>query len=166
MSVPLSTIVRMSTFDERDFAGLDANVIRVRITLAQGFGLDVRKSWLGVEIKSAAGVHEGTFELDEELTRVTTVPGGYFSDPEQRTAYTLRLAPPSRAKFKELQAFVGRAQADAITIRVVPRLSSFPSGATTTNVWIDLLLSEPQGFFTLLDAAEIPLEQIIGQTGS
>ena len=166
VSVPLSTIVRMSTFDGRDFAKLDAEVVRVRITLPQGFGLNVGMSWLGVEVKSAAGVHSGAFELDQEQVRVTHIPGGIFSGTEKGTAYTLRLSAPSKAKFRELQGFVRRAHADEINIRVVPRLSSFPRDVASAKVWIDLLLSETQGYFTLLDAAQIPLEKIIEQTGS
>ena len=45
-------------------------------------------------------------------------------------------------------------------IAIAPILSSYPKEASTTNVWIDLLLSKDQGFFTLLEGAEVPMEGI------
>jgi len=152
MSVPLSTLVRMSTFNERDFAALDAEVVRVRIKLPEGFALNVAKSWLGIEITSAAGAHQATFELDQELVQTSLTPRG--------SVYVLRLSPPSRTKFRDLQRFIGKGRADEISIRVVPRLASFPKDATSAKVWIDLLLSKTQGYFTLLDGATIELEKL------
>ena len=62
VSIPLSTIVRMSTFDEQDFVALNPDVVRVRITLPQVFKLDAGQSSLGVKITSPAGVHYGDWQ--------------------------------------------------------------------------------------------------------
>jgi hypothetical protein len=160
VSVPLSTMVRMSTFDERDFAALDPEVLRVRITLPQGFGLDVKRSWLGVELTSAAGTHQATFELDPERIQTAEIAGGFFADTRSGTAYVLRLSAPSKAKFRDLQSFVAKGRSDQITIRVVPRLSSSPKDADGVTVWIDLRLSQADGYFTLVDAATIELDAL------
>lgn len=46
-------------------------------------------------------------------------------------------------------------------------LSSFPKGAPSVNVWIDLLLAESRGYFALVEGAEVPMEQIrAASTGS
>lgn len=160
VSVPLSTIVRMSTFDDRDFVQLDPDVLRVRIKLPQAFKLNPEKSWLGVKVASAAGVHDGEFKLEQVAKEQTELSRGMFSSNTPGTAYTLRLSPPSRQKFRELQGFVRRGQPGEVTITVAPRLSSFPDDASVVNVWIDLLLSPGQGYFTLLDSAEVPMEAI------
>ena len=152
-------MVRMSTFNERDFAALDAEVLRVRIKLPEGFALNVAKSWLGIEITSAAGAHQATFELDQELVQTSLTPRGIFSGSERGVVYVLRLSPPSQTKFRDLQRFIGRGRANEISIRVVPRLASFPKDATSAKVWIDLLLSKTDGYFTLLDGATIELEK-------
>jgi len=160
VSVPLSTMVRMSTFDEQDFARLDADVVRVRIKLPQEFALDAGRSSLGVKVTAAAGVHYGDFKLEQEGAQGTTLSNGMFSGSAPGTAYTLKLSAPSRSEFRKLQAFVGRGQPGEVVISVVPILSSFPRDAATVNVWIDLLLTESQGYFTLLEGAEVPMEAI------
>jgi len=160
VSVPLSTIVRMSTFDERDFVQLNPDVVRVRIKLPDGFNLNAGKSSLGVRITSAAGVHHGEFKLEQVTAERAQLSKDMFSDDMPGTAYTLRLSVPSKKEFRDLQTFVRRGHPGEIVIAVGPILSSFPKDAPTVNVWIDLLLSESQGYFTLLDAAEVPMEQI------
>ena len=159
-SVPLSTIARMSSFNERDFAALDAEVVRVRITLPEGFALDVARSTLGVELTSAAGAHQSTFELDQELVQPGATPGGIFSSSQRGTVYVLRLSAPSQAKFRELQRFMGKGRADQVSIRVAPRLASFPKEAASARVWIDLLLAKAQGYFTLIDGATVDLTKL------
>ena len=159
-SVPLTTIARMSTFNERDFAALDADVVRVRITLPEGFALDVGKSTLGIELASAAGAHQSTFELDQELVQPGATPGGIFSRSQRGTVYVLRLSAPSQAKFRELQRFMGKGRADQVSIRVAARLASFPKDAASARIWIDLLLAKTQGYFTLIDGATVDLTKL------
>ena len=159
-SVPLSTLVRMRAFDEREFSTLAAEALRVKIKLPEGFGLDAEESWLGIEISSAAGVHDATFELDEETVHGVALPGSIFSSPGTGTEYVLRLSAPSTGKFRELQAFVARARAEDINIKVVPKLSYYPEDATSVKVWISLLLSPTQGYFTLIDGATISLSKL------
>lgn len=159
-AVPLSTMVRMSTFDHRDFVALEPDAIEVRITLPEEFVLDAAKSWLGVEVTSAAGSHAGEFKLTQTARTTAQASRGLFGGDIAATAYTLRLTEPARAEFGRLQAFVAQGQPGAVTIRVVPILSSFPQNAASTTVWIDLRLSRTQGYFTLLDGAEVPMDRI------
>lgn len=158
-AIPPSTMARLGTFDETDFSQLDARDIRVRVVLPQGYLLDARRSALGVRIVSAAGVHDGTFALDTEARDATRTPAGVFSRGVPATAYTLRLAPASRERFRDLQAFVARARPEDISLRVMPRLAAFPLDAASVRVWVDLLFEPGQGWFRLLDAAELPLDR-------
>jgi hypothetical protein len=158
VSVPLSTIVRMATFDERDFVQLDPDVIRARIKLLEGFALDAGKSTLGVKITSEAGEHHGEFKLEKITEGRTQLSKGLFSGNVMGTEYTLKLAAQSKDEFRKLQSFVGKGRPGQVTIIIVPILSSYPKDAPTTNVWIDLLLSKD--YFTLLEGAEVPMEAI------
>lgn len=158
-SVPLSTMVRMSSFSERDFSGLSADEVGVKIRIPRGFGLDVANSWLGIEVASKAGIHDARFELVQVKSQVIALPGGFFSGPTPGMEYELRLSNASAGAFRDLQEFVSRGKAEDINIRVVPKLSSSPEAATSIAVWIDLRLSEREGYFPLVDGTSIPLER-------
>jgi hypothetical protein len=160
MSVPLSTIVRMSTFDEQDFLALDPDVVRVRIKLPQGFDLNPATSSLQVKLTSEAGDHFGEFKLQQVTSGRVQLANGIFAGDASGTEYTLKLAQQSKKEFRDLQGFVKKGRPGEVVLGVAPRLSSFPPTAETVNVWIDLLLSQGQGFFTLLDGAEVPMEGI------
>ena len=159
-SMPLSTIVRMSTFDGQDFVKLKAEELRVKVMLPEGFALNGDESWLGIDIKSSTGVYQGKFELKQEFEETIQLNGGLFDEPEQVTAFTLGLSESSTVEFNELQQFISSASAEDIHIRVVPKLESFPVDAVTVKVWIDLLLSQSQGYLTLVDAAKLPLDKL------
>lgn len=137
-SVPFSTLMRMSSFSEEKFVGLRPDDIGVRIRLPEGFSLDVANSRLAIEVASNAGVHTGTFELEQ-------------------TEYELRLTAQSKERFRQLQAFVARAKVEDIAIRVMPKLASRPAGASSVAVWIDLRLTREEGYFALVDGASISL---------
>ena len=137
-SVPLSTLMRMSSFSEEKFVGLRPDDIGIRIRLPEGFSLDVANSRLAIEVASNAGVHTGTFELEQ-------------------TEYELRLTAASKDRFRDLQAFVAKAKVEDIAIRVMPKLASKPEGASSVAVWIDLRLTRAEGYFALVDGASISL---------
>mgnify|MGYP001597758427 CR=1 FL=1 len=160
-SVPLSTVARMSTFDAQDFAALNPDELLVRVILPEGFELNTEKSWLGIDMISSVGQHQGVFELREESVQSREISKGFFSEPVQGISYLLSLTPSSRAKFSDLQHFVSKATAEDISIRVVPKLASRPKDATSVNISVDLLLSQSQGFFTLVDSAQLPLGKLV-----
>ncbi len=159
-SVPLSTMVQMSSFDTQDFIKLNEDELRVKIMLPQGFKLNTDKSWLGIDIKSAAGKHQGIFELDQDYEKVISQSRGFLEESELVTEYTLQLSEASKVKFRNLQKFISRASAEDIHIRVVPKLKFIPEGAVSVQVWVDLLLSKAQGYFTLVNAAQLPLNKL------
>lgn len=158
-SVPLSTMVRMSSFSARDFSGLSVDDVGVKIRIPRGFGLDVANSWLGIEVTSKAGIHNARFELDQVKSQIVTLPGGFLSGAAPGMEYELGLASSSAGAFRDLQELVSQGKAEDINIRVVPKLSSSPEGATSIAVWIDLRLSESEGYFPLVDGSSIPLAQ-------
>lgn len=156
-SVPVSTMVRMSSFSERDFSELSADEVGVKIRIPRDFGLDVANSWLGIDVTSKAGIHNARFELDEVKSEAVALPGGFFSGTTPGMEYELRLSYSSAGAFRDLQEFVSRGRAEDINIRVVPKLSSSPEGATSIPVWIDLRLSEREGYFPLVEGTSVPL---------
>jgi len=159
-SMPLATMARMSTFDESEFAILQPEQLGVRIRIPDGFSLDVGKSWLGIEIGSTKGVHDARFELGQVSLLPVPLPGGLFSGSRRGLQYELRLTRPSESRFRDLQTFVSQGKLEDVNIRVVPKLASSPSDATSVPVWIDLRLSTQEGYFALVDDASIALKRL------
>lgn len=155
--MPLSTLMRMSSFSQEKFVGLRPEDVGVKIRFAEGFGLDVPKSRLAVEVASSAGVHNAAFDLEPTVLQPVRLPAGLFASPRPGVEYQLRLSAQSRSKFRQLQTFVARAKVDDIGIRVMPKLAVKPEGAASVLVWIDLRLRSEEGYFALVEAAEIPL---------
>lgn len=145
-SVPLSTWMRMSSFSEEKFVGLRPADIGIRIRFPEGFQLDVASSRLAIEVASNAGVHTATFDLQQ--TTWQSRPG---------EEYELQLTAESRDRFRHLQVFVAQAKVEDIAIRVMPKLAFRPERASSVVVWIDLRLSQEEGYFALVKGASISL---------
>ena len=50
--------------------------------------------------------------------------------------------------------------ATATKQQILRAIEDLPEDATVATVWVDLLLSKDQGYFTLLNAAEIPMDAV------
>lgn len=159
-TVPLTTILRMATFNDLDFAELEPNVIRVKIKLEDGFKLNAEQSQLAVQITSPAGSHYGHFSLETISVSQTELSQGVFSRNVLGTEYTLRLSDTSQKAFEKLKDFVKRGKPRKILVAIRPILSSSPQSAETVTVWVDLLITNNDGYFTLLEAAKVPMELV------
>lgn len=159
-SVPLATMAKLSTFDWQDFNALSADEIQVKITVPQGFELNIEHSWLGFELSSQHSEHQGRFNLQQVSTAASTMDKGFFADDQEVSVYTLQLHPDSHGDFSALQGYLGQHRAKNVAIRVVPKLQSFPATKRFVTVWIDVQLSQQDGFFTLVDGAELALSRL------
>jgi hypothetical protein len=61
-------------------------------------------------------------------------------------------------QFHELQTQLGNVAGGNVDIDVRVALSSKPAGATETSVWVDVLLTQEQGYITLIRAATLRLD--------
>lgn len=156
-AIPVSTIAKFSRFDERDFAALDAQAIRLRISLPHGYALDVANCRLDVGVQTSAGAYRGRFRLDEEGSFPRAIASGLLAPPQATTAYILRLSAGSVAEFRELQKVIGPSSTRDIKLDVAMEISSAPPDAKSVTVWVDALLSKPEGYFTLIDGQTMPL---------
>ena len=159
-SVPLSTIAKMSTFDWQDFNALNASELEVQITIPQGFKLNIDNSWLGVDIGSDNNHHSGRFLLKSLEVVKTYKDIGLFHDDAAVTRYTLALADASLFDFKRLQDYLSTHKAKDVAIRVVPKIKKYPHDLDKIQIWIDLKLSQKEGYFTLIDGADLSLENL------
>jgi hypothetical protein len=158
-SIPVSTLARFARFDERDFAALDPAQIRLRVSLPVGYELDAGASSLHVELVASGKPYRAEFAVEQESSARRIVPGGWLGAPQATTAYGLRLTPGSLREFRALQKTVGPVETRDLKIDVRANLASAPQGATSVQVWIDILLAKDEGYITLIDAGTIALNR-------
>jgi len=82
---------------------------------------------------------------------------GLFSWPQPATEYVLRLTEDSQQALRELQKSVGPSSTSAVDLDVRVALKSAPKGMASTKVWVDVMLRNEQGYFSLIDGGTLPL---------
>jgi len=158
-AIPLSTAARFSTFDEHDFAALDPDELRVRVSVPPGYSWDVATTRLGVQVGAGARERSEDFRLEEVAKRPGTRGERFLSPGIAVNVTTLRLARGSTSGFRELQRFVAARPPERIHLDVMLSMLAAPHGATSTRVWVEAMLSPKDGYFTLVDGGTILLDK-------
>ena len=156
-TIPLSTIAAFSTFQESDFAKLDADALRVRISVPAGYALDMGSVRLQVSVGSGGKSRSEAFTLRTVAETHESKPGGWLSPATPVITTTCALAQASEPAFRELQRFVSSGRTESVALDVSLSLSAAPPGATAATAWVDVLLEPRQGYVTLVDGATLPL---------
>lgn len=136
---------------------LDAAVLTIRVSLPIAYPLDAENSELSLRVLSAGRPHRGIFHLKTEHSQTRMVSMGLFSWPQPATEYVLRLTEDSQQALRELQKSVGPSSTSAVDLDVRVALKSAPKGMASTKVWVDVMLRNEQGYFSLIDGGTLPL---------
>jgi hypothetical protein len=158
-SIPFSTLVRFSTFSEQDFAAVNPDDVRVKISVPAGFEVSVSKSLLKLSIKSVEEAFAREFDMDQLERSESTRSVGAFSSKKEVITYVLRLSQRSKSDFKELQKFVQSREKYAVNIDVYSPLLEAPCDSADVTFWVDILLSPRQGYVTLFDGAQMKISR-------
>jgi hypothetical protein len=158
-SIPLSTMARFSAFDEADFASLDATQLRVRVSVPEGYTWDVRDVKLATQVDVGGKARSDTFRLQEIAEGRALRGAGLLSPGKPVHVTTLGLAEASLAAFRDLQGFMDNRKHKRVKLDVQLKLLSAPPDASAMRVWIDVMLSPADGYFTLVDGGSIPLNK-------
>ncbi len=157
-SIPMSTLTQLGRLNERDLLSLDANVLRVKVSLPVAYPLDAENCELSLQVVSAGRPYRGTFHLEIEDTRSRSVSEGLFARSQPATEYVLRLTADSRLALRELQQSVHPSETSDVALDVRVALKSAPEGVMSTKVWVDVMLKKEQGYFALVDGGTLPLD--------
>lgn len=159
MSIPVSTMVRMATFDETDFLELQPAQLRIRITSDSDAPLILRKTRLNLEMLGRDGGRAPmngavVLESEEDLTPEKTFwPFAY--KPEH--VYVLKLDEDAIASYQHLQERIKRRELRAVLTNGVDY--DF-KGQEEAQITVELKLASAEDYFTLLDKARFPPEDL------
>lgn len=149
-SVPISTMARLSGFNEADFAQIDPREIVVRVQVPQEFAIDPKGTTLSVTLVTSGGTDSRTFPLVFAGEDASSRPGGFFSEPIRVRRQSLRLSEPGVELFRLAQRSVGTKTLESFKFNVTWKFSTTPDKASSVRLWVDLQLSVRQGLLPLI----------------
>lgn len=158
--VPLSTMVKMYSFNDQDFAELDPSRIRVRVALPSGFEMSIEDSRMDVHIQSSSTAQDSEFKLTDKSrpTRDGVDDLGERNSKEKKI-YTLRLTDESVSEFARLQHSLSGKKIDKSKIDISAVLKSAPCDADEVVVNVDLSPKPEEGFIPIVDGARIKIDK-------
>jgi hypothetical protein len=157
MSIPLSTVMKLSRFGEKDFVALDPREVRVRVAVPDGYAWDAEGAKLETAIDVGTKMRTDRFQLTRVSQERGTRSVGMFSKDTPVSVATLRLSDASVQSFRDLQRFIAARPAKDVSLNVSISMLGAPKGATSVKVWIDLMLSAQSGYFVLVDGGTVRL---------
>ncbi len=157
--VPLSTMVKMYSFDERDFAELDPQLIKVRITVPPDFEVSIEDSLMDVRVEASGQSFGGEFKLTDQQRPGDGIAGLLGKqETKDSTIYTLRLSDESARQFARLQGALSGRTVERSKINISAVLKSAPCGAKEVIVHVDLSPRPAEGFIPIVDGARLQID--------
>lgn len=157
-SIPLSTALGLSSMSPRALAQLDPAQVLVRISVPEGFEIDVPGSHLRLSLTAPSGTHSVDMDLAllglSEGSRST----GLFGSDISVSTYLLALGPDGVHQLQQLQRKVLVGDAKSFEFSVTAQFSKVPRNPTRVTLWTDLKLSSSGPFMRLMDGATIEFE--------
>ena len=155
-SIPLSTMMKFSTFDESDFIGIDPHQLRAKILLEQGFSLSANDSKLAIEIDTLQGRINYRFPLLQEGVKVIEQQASLFSWSKSVSEYQLALTDKGIASFLALQQEIKLNTPKSYSLSVNTRLAQKPAERGEVTMSVLLRFTGNSTYFTLIDNAVLP----------
>jgi hypothetical protein len=164
-SMPLSTLMRGASFNESTVGFVDARALGVKVSLPEGFVLDVSNTKLTALVDSASGQRKVTMTLEPVATTKGKRTSVVSKDVEV-TTFEMDLPEESVKSLRELQHLVAGGKAKKVSLDVSVSVSEVPPGATNVKLWVELMMSPMEGYFTLIDGGTLPLNKAAVPAGS
>lgn len=164
-SIPFSTMATFSQFDENTLTKLDPNQMLVKVSVGNDYSLepDSTKLQLSVQPSNVNRSTEAAFGL-ELLSKVTEKRGtGLFSADMEVTTYEFKIDQTGAETLKQLQTqFKTTGLSGDMSFSVETDFDTKDKTEIKDEMWlwIDLQLSEQQGYIPLFEAAKMDIKKV------
>ncbi len=158
-SIPLTTLARLSTFDEQDFIALNADQLRVKSLISTGVRMNEAASKLEVTLTSKQGARHYALQLTQLSERTLLTEAGWFSTAQSQLEQIFCLSDASKQQFKQLQQEFSGQTLDSFDVGIQISLKRDTPDIDAVVASVSLQLSADDAYFTLIDAAEIELSE-------
>lgn len=159
-SIPLSTALSLSSLSPRMLAQIDPAQVRVRLSVPEGYEVDVPAARLTLQLEGATGTKSAAMGLSLLGTSRETRSGGLFRSDVPVSTYVLALNPDGVRELKELQRFVLAGDPSKFLFGVQAPFAKMPPHAREVTFWADLKLSLAEPYKPLIDGARLRFEDV------
>jgi hypothetical protein len=157
-TVPVSTMMKFSTFDDEDFAKLNAEDIRALITVSNNAPVNVSRLKLELSIGKGEKKREYLFPIHLLSKSNVAAEKGWFSEVPESTLYTLELTEEGIKSFKEVQR-IGRNKGQKFNLNLFLSFSKLPKDYEEVVMTLAMVLDKNETPVILFDQAT--LEQAV-----
>ena len=154
-SIPLSTMISMSSMSPRSLVQVEPAQVRIRISVPQGFEVSVPTTHLTFVVDNSSVSHSSQLDLRTLNVMDDERPGGFLVSDLPVTTYLLALTPKGQAEFRSLQQVLLGMEHGTMQAGCEINFSKRPTGAQEVTFWVDIKLSDSESFMPLLDGAEV-----------
>ena len=154
-SIPISTMLQYRNFDEQSFASLNPSQIRSKIRLSKPFTLNLEAIKLSLSVENEKGLRNFTFPLTLEKQEIIAEQQGFFSTSSAKTEYTFRLSEQAVESFSETQNLMAEDVKGNASFSIGAGFNEKLQEGQSVKLSILLLLDEEDGYFTLIEDAEV-----------
>ena len=158
-SIPLSTMLKFSSFEKSDFVALEPADIKAKIILDQPVEIDIEKVQLGLEVGTEQGSRSYKFPLSLLERRAIPAKEGWFDSDEAKTEYTFNLSSESVKNFKEVQQLLTNKSGGKFGFSVSSGFENLPNDVQSVNLSILLKLQNHDDFVPIFDDATIAIKR-------
>lgn len=156
-SIPVSTMFKYRNFNEQSFASLNPSQIRSKIRVSDPFTLKLEKIKLSLSLENEKGLRNFPFPLVLEDQHLIASQEGFFSSTPAKTEYTFRLSEQAVASFAETQNLLSEDLNGKYSFSIGAGFNEEPKEGQSVYISILLQLNEEDGYFTLIEDAEVDL---------
>jgi len=157
-SIPLGTALSLSSLTPGALAQIDPGQVQVKLSVPEGYGVDVAASHLALALSGPSGSRSGEMGLSVLGVSRGVRPGGWFSPDIPVQTYSLVLSADGARTLRGLQAFVLSGNPKHFTLSVDAPFSKMPPNARDVTFWADLKLFPSEPFMPLIDGARIRIK--------
>lgn len=157
-SIPLSTLAKFSDFGPDNLIQLHPDEIRVRLQLPRQAELDPTRTELQLFLETAERQYDEKFNVQLISQTLDHKDDGWFRQPVPVQNFVFVLSDSSKQKFRELQQLLKTASSpNQIIFSASCVLTNLSPEYNSVRLWVDLQLSEKDGFSPLIDGATMEM---------
>lgn len=154
-NIPLSTMLKFSSFNEQDFIALDASDIQTRVSISKPFTIKLEDTQLALDLNTDKGTRRLEFPLTLIQTTEIAAEDGFFSSVPAKTEYTFKLSEEAIANFQDVQQTLLTEPGINGGFSVSTGFNEQPDAEQTILISIALQLDKDDGFFVLVEDADV-----------